>query len=67
MTECRSGASGRPKGPVTRVSYHRSFRSTTGAAPHPPFGHLLPVNGEKGSVADVSKMIGDARLRERAV
>ena len=37
------------------------------AAPHPPFGHLLPVNGEKGSVAYVSKIIGDAELRERAV
>src|SRR5690606_20708833 len=29
------------------LRYFRFISSTHCAAPHPPFGHLLPVNGEK--------------------
>ncbi|WP_217578616.1 hypothetical protein [Mesorhizobium sp. GbtcB19] len=33
-----------------------------GAAPHPPFGHLLPANGEKAATAALAPFLQRSQL-----
>ncbi|RUU56411.1 hypothetical protein EOD04_28405 [Mesorhizobium sp. M2C.T.Ca.TU.009.01.2.1] len=39
-----------------------SPKAQVGAAPHPPFRHLLPANGEKAVTADLAPFLRRLRL-----
>ena len=58
-TQARSMTTGKVQG-LTK----QTIAANAGAAPHPPFGHLLPVNGAKDAL--IAAFANRQRCRESA-